>query len=145
MKQADVKRSIPYRKIIFVAVAILCLTPWISSPVALVLGVLTAALVGHPFEGKLSKPTKMLLQASVVGLGFGMNLERALEAGSQGILFTIITIGITLLLGYILGKALKIDNNTTTLLSSGTAICGGSAIAAIAPIITIYVNNASAM
>lgn len=157
MEQAEGKNGIPFRKILFVAIAILCLTPWVSSPVALVLGILTAALIGHPFEGKLSKPTKMLLQVSVVGLGFGMNLERAMEAGSQGILFTIITIGATLLLGYFLGRALKIDNNTSTLLSSGTAICGGSAIAAIAPIIqanekqisvamgTVFLLNAAAL
>lgn len=157
MKHPNLKTSIPYRKILFVAVAILCITPWVSSPVALVLGILTAALVGHPFEGKLSRPTKILLQASVVGLGFGMNLERAMEAGSQGILFTIITIAVTLLLGYLLGSALKIDNKTATLLSSGTAICGGSAIAAIAPIIqanekqisvalgTVFLLNAAAL
>jgi uncharacterized membrane protein YadS len=122
-------------KWIYIVLGILCLTPLVSPPTALFLGFIVANLLGQPFGKKLSKTTKMLLQVSVVGLGFGMNLFSAMEAGSQGLLFTIAVIGGTLLLGYMLGRLLKIDDRITGLISSGTAICGGSAIAAVAPVI----------
>jgi uncharacterized integral membrane protein (TIGR00698 family) len=91
--------------------------------------------VGHPYLKHNKKYTTMLLQISVVGLGFGMNLHSALEAGKQGIGFTITSILGTLLLGALLGYWLKIDKKTSHLISSGTAICGGSAIAAVSPVI----------
>jgi uncharacterized integral membrane protein (TIGR00698 family) len=77
----------------------------------------------------------MLLQVSVVGLGFGMNINSALKTGKEGILFTIVSISVTLLLGFLAGKFLKIEKKTSYLISAGTAICGGSAIAAISPVI----------
>lgn len=120
---------------IFVVLGILCLTPFITPPLALLLGFITANLIGMPFGKRLSKTTKMLLQVSVVGLGFGMNLQSALKAGAQGMVFTISVIAGTLVLGYLLGRLLKTDTKTTHLISSGTAICGGSAIAAVAPVI----------
>lgn len=85
----------------------------------------------------------MLLQVSVVCLGFGMNLEHALKAGKEGFLFTVATIAVTLIAGYFIGKKLKIDDNTSMLISNGTAICGGSAIAAIAPILKANDNQMS--
>jgi len=121
------------RKATFVALLLFCLTPWCSPPIALALGLALALTVGSPF--KTSKPTKLLLQASVVGLGFGMNLGTVLEAGRTGIVFTLATIAGTLILGYIIGRALRISSGTTHLISSGTAICGGSAIAAVAPVV----------
>lgn len=121
------------RKATFVALLLFCLTPWCSPPLALALGLALALTVGSPF--KTSQQTKLLLQASVVGLGFGMNLGTVLEAGRTGILFTLATIAGTLILGYILGRALRISSGTTHLISSGTAICGGSAIAAVAPVV----------
>lgn len=92
-----------------------------------------ALTLGSPF--KTSRQTKILLQVSVVGLGFGMNLQKVFEAGRSGILFTLATIVATLVLGYLLGKALHISGGTAHLISSGTAICGGSAIAAVGPVI----------
>ena len=121
------------RKAAFAALLLFCLTPWCSPPIALALGLAFALTVGSPF--KTSKATKILLQASVVGLGFGMNLQRVLTAGRTGILFTIATIIGTLLLGYALGRAMRISSGTAHLISSGTAICGGSAIAAVGPVI----------
>ena len=121
------------RKATFVALLLFCVTPWCSPPIALALGLALALTVGSPF--KTSKQTKLLLQASVVGLGFGMNLGTVLEAGRRGILFTLATIAGTLILGYVLGRALGIGSGTTHLISSGTAICGGSAIAAVAPVV----------
>lgn len=123
------------RKVIFIVLALLCLTPLISPPIALLLGLLVAQFLGHPFLKYNKKLTTILLQVSVVGLGFGMNLHSALEAGKQGIVFTIASILGTLLLGALLGYFLKIDKKTSHLISSGTAICGGSAIAAVAPVI----------
>ncbi len=128
---------LPTRRIIFIVAAVACLTPFISAPVALVMGIILAQLTGIPFPAffKDYKVTPRLLQYSVVGLGFGMNVYSAVAAGKQGVLFTIATIIGTLLLGALLGMLLKIDRKTTHLISSGTAICGGSAIAAVAPVI----------
>ncbi len=85
----------------------------------------------------------MLLQISVVCLGFNMNLEHALKAGKEGFLFTVVTIAVTLIAGYFIGKKLNIDSNTSQLISNGTAICGGSAIAATAPILKASDNQIS--
>jgi uncharacterized integral membrane protein (TIGR00698 family) len=128
-------RNITTRQLIFVILLFLCLTPWITPPVALLMGLIVAQFLGHPFLHLNQKATHLLLQASVVGLGFGMNVHSALKAGKQGILFTIISIFGTLALGYLLGKIFKIDKKTSLLVSGGTAICGGSAIAAISPVI----------
>ena len=121
------------RKAAFAALIVFCLTPWCSPPIALALGLAFALTVGSPF--KTSRATKILLQASVVGLGFGMNLQRVIAAGRTGILFTLATIVGTLLLGYAIGRAMRISSGTAHLISSGTAICGGSAIAAVGPVI----------
>jgi len=123
------------RIVLFVALLVFCATPWASPPIALALGLALALTIGNPFAKQASKPTKILLQASVVGLGFGMNLQKVVEAGRTGILFTFVTIAGTLLLGYLLGRAMRIDHTTAHLISSGTAICGGSAIAAVGPVL----------
>jgi uncharacterized integral membrane protein (TIGR00698 family) len=121
------------QKATFVALLLFCLTPWCSPPVALALGLALALTMGHPF--KTAKATRLLLQVSVVGLGFGMNLGKVVEAGRAGLLFTIATIAGTLLLGWWIGRAMRISPGTAHLISSGTAICGGSAIAAVGPVI----------
>ncbi|MBN9485366.1 MAG: hypothetical protein BGO70_03800 [Bacteroidetes bacterium 43-93] len=123
------------RKAIFILAAAICLTPFMSAPLALALGIVFANTLGHPYLYLNGKATKILLQVSVVGLGFGMNVHSALKAGKEGIMFTIVSIATTLLLGFILGRLFKIDRKTSILISSGTAICGGSAIAAISPVI----------
>lgn len=117
----------------FVALLLFCLTPWCPPPLALALGLVFALTLGSPFN--TSRQTKLLLQISVVGLGFGMNLQKVFEAGRSGILFTLVTIAGTLILGYLLGRAMHIGSGTAHLISSGTAICGGSAIAAVGPVI----------
>lgn len=145
------------RAAIFIALLVFCLTPWVSPPIALALGLALALTIGHPFTARTPKLTKILLQVSVVGLGFGMNLQKVLAAGRTGILFTIATIAGTLLLGALLGRALGISRASSHLISSGTAICGGSAIAAVGPIIgatdeemsvslgTVFILNAIAL
>lgn len=123
------------RKVIFIITLILCASPLVSPPIALLLGILIAQFIGHPYLHLNHKATHLLLQTSVVGLGFGMNVNTALEAGKEGFVFTVLTIIVTLVLGYLVGKLLKVNHKTSYLISSGTAICGGSAIAAISPII----------
>lgn len=125
----------PLNAVLFFALLIFCATPWASPPIALALGLALALTVGNPYAKKTSKPTKILLQASVVGLGFGMNLQKVVEAGRTGVVFTVVTIAGTLLLGFLLGRAMHISRTTAHLISSGTAICGGSAIAAVGPVV----------
>lgn len=123
------------QQIIFVLLIFVCLSGYISPPTALLLGLIVANLSGHPFLYLNHKATTVLLQISVVGLGFGMNVNNALSAGKEGFLFTVVSIFSTLILGSFLGKWFNIEKKTAHLISCGTAICGGSAIAAIAPVI----------
>ncbi|MDG2432253.1 putative sulfate exporter family transporter [Flavobacterium sp.] len=134
-KKKILDKSITTRELIFLVAFVLCLSPFITPPIALLMGLIIAQFIGHPYLHLNHKATHLLLQISVVGLGFGMNVDSALKAGQDGLLFTIASILITLTAGYLLGKALKIDKKTSYLISAGTAICGGSAIAAIAPVI----------
>jgi uncharacterized integral membrane protein (TIGR00698 family) len=128
-------RSITTREVIFLLAVVLCLSPFISPPIALLMGLVIAQFIGHPYLHLNHKATHILLQVSVVGLGFGMNVTSAMKAGKEGILFTIVSIIGTLVIGFFMGKFLKIEKKTSYLISTGTAICGGSAIAAISPII----------
>jgi len=123
------------RKIIFAVIATLCITPFVSAAAALFLGLAIAQTIGHPYLHLNQKATHLLLQVSVVGLGFGMNVHSALQAGREGILFTVASISSTLIFGYLMGRWLKLEKKTSYLISAGTAICGGSAIAAISPVI----------
>ncbi|WBV60498.1 putative sulfate exporter family transporter [Chryseobacterium camelliae] len=123
------------KKLIFFALAVLCLTPLVSSPIALLLGFILAIIIGNPFEKALHYYIHLLLQISIVGLGFGLKLDEALEAGKSGLVLTIISICTVMVLGYFLGKFLKLERPLFYLISVGTAICGGSAIAATSPII----------
>ncbi|HLW33887.1 MAG TPA: putative sulfate exporter family transporter, partial [Aequorivita sp.] len=122
-------------KVIFIIVMVLCISGYVSSPVALVGGFLFSYFLGHPFLALNSKAVNWLLKIAVVGLGFGMNLVETFKAGKEGFILTVFSIAATLILGYFLGKLLKMDRKGSHLISSGTAICGGSAIAAVAPVI----------
>ncbi len=122
-------------KIIYIGAILICTFPFIDTPFALLIGIILAQTLKHPFHKTSKKLTHILLQVSVVGLGFGMNAWQALDAGKQGFLFTVFSIISTLTLGLFIGKRLKVENNTSYLISTGTAICGGSAIAAISSII----------
>ena len=139
-----------YNKAIYVAILIvsgLCLlasyvpggemfSKWCTPPVMLFLGLAYALLCGQAFPALNRKVSKSLLQYSVVGLGFGMNLHESLASGKEGMLFTIISVVGTMLIGMLIGyKMLRVDRDTAYLISSGTAICGGSAIAAVGPVI----------
>jgi len=127
--------SEPSRKTIFIVCSALCLSTLVSPAIALLMGLVIAQCTGHPYLHLNHKATHILLQFSVVGLGFGMNVHSAMQAGKEGILFTVASISCTLLFGYLMGKWLHIEKKTSYLISAGTAICGGSAIAAISPVI----------
>ena len=117
---------------------------WVSSPVALAIGFAFALLLGKAFPAFNKTMSKKLLQYSVIGLGFGMNVNKALASGSEGMIFTIASVFGTLGLGWFFGrKLLHVDSQTSYLLSSGTAICGGSAIAAVGPIIKAKAESMS--
>ncbi len=122
-------------KIIYMVAILVCTLPMIDTPIALLMGVILAQTVQHPFPKFNKRLTHVLLQVSVVGLGFGMNAWQALDAGKQGLLFTVFSIVSTITIGLFIGKRLKVENNTSYLISTGTAVCGGSAIAAISSII----------
>lgn len=122
-------------KMLYIGLTILCLMPFMSPPLALAVGLIIAQVIENPFSDLSHKTVQWLLKIAVVGLGFGMNVSSALAVGKQGFLFTVASITLTLSLGIILGKLLGLDKKITQLISSGTAICGGSAIAAISPII----------
>jgi uncharacterized integral membrane protein (TIGR00698 family) len=123
------------RQVIFALAVIASLTPLVSPPLALLLGLAVALFVGHPFLHLNNKATHILLQISVVGLGFGINAATALRAGREGFLFAVVSIFGTLTIGLLMGKWMRIDGKTSLLISGGTAICGGSAIAALTPVI----------
>ena len=119
---------------LYYIVAILCLFPFVTAPMALFCGILFSLLkIEKPFQ--LKKYSSPILQYSVVLMGFGMNLQQVIEVSSKGIILTACSVLLVFLLGVFLGKILKVERNTTFLISSGTAICGGSAIAAVSPIV----------
>jgi uncharacterized integral membrane protein (TIGR00698 family) len=146
-----------FNRPIYLILASICLTPFVSASIALFLGLIFALTLGSPFPEFNKMASKYLLQISVVGLGFGMNLLDSLKAGSDGMIFTIFSVVSVMVIGVIAGKWLGIGKVPSYLIASGTAICGGSAIAAVGPITnanesemsvslaTIFVLNAIAL
>src|SRR5215475_5717783 len=122
-------------KSVFFLLLVVSATGFISPPIALAAGIIFGLSAQHPYAADSRVFSKFLLQASVVALGFGMNLHEVLKAGRSGFLYTALGIGFALLAGFLIGKALSVRGSTSYLISTGTAICGGSAIAAIAPIL----------
>lgn len=146
-----------FGKPLFIILALLCLAPFASPPLALFAGLIFAFAFGNPFPAQSAKYSRLLLQYSVIGLGFGMNLYESLQAGKEGIIFTIISVFGVLALGVYLSRKMKVESKIGYLISAGTAICGGSAIAAVAPIVkaeskdisisigTVFILNAIAL
>ncbi|HUA91299.1 MAG TPA: putative sulfate exporter family transporter [Terracidiphilus sp.] len=121
------------RNLFFIGI-ILAASGLVSPPVALAGGLVYGLTLEHPFPAAARQLSKQLLQLSVVGLGFGMDLQQILRVGRSGFVYTALGISTALLLGWLLGRVLQVERTTSFLISAGTAICGGSAIAAIAPI-----------
>jgi uncharacterized integral membrane protein (TIGR00698 family) len=120
---------------VFFFVGLLCAASGFASPpVALAMGLVFGLVFAHPFGREAARFSKILLQASVVGLGFGMNLHAVLRAGRSGFVYTALSITFAMMVGILLGRALRVEKTSAYLISTGTAICGGSAIAAIGPI-----------
>ena len=148
---------LPVRQTAFIAAAAFCLTPWASPAPALALGMALALTLENPYDHAGKQAAKILLQACVVALGFGMNFAVVLAAGRGGMLFAAGSITVTLVLGYFAGRFLKISAKTSALITAGTAICGGSAIAAVGSVIgaaegemtvamgTVFLLNAAAL
>ncbi|HEX8895489.1 MAG TPA: putative sulfate exporter family transporter [Terriglobales bacterium] len=113
---------------------ILAATGLLSPPIALLAGLIFGFVLPHPFPIESKRLSKFLLQASVVALGFGMNLHQVLRAGRSGFLYTAVSITVAMLLGLGLGYLLQVRKKSAFLISAGTAICGGSAIAAVGPV-----------
>ena len=146
-----------YNKPIFIVLFVCCLLPFVTPAIALCAGLAFALTAGQPYPKFSKKTSKYLLQFSVVGLGFGMNLYASLQSGKEGMLFTIVSVFAVLALGMWLGKRLLIDRKTSYLIAAGPAICGGSAIAAVGPVVkaddnqmsmslgTIFILNAIAL
>ncbi|MFZ1136874.1 MAG: putative sulfate exporter family transporter [Candidatus Korobacteraceae bacterium] len=122
-------------KILFVLGLAFCLTPWASPPLALVAGLVFGAIASHPYPGESRQISKYLLQAAVVGLGFGMNLQQVLRAGRSGFLYTAVGIAFALIVGTTIATLVGVERRAAFLISTGTAICGGSAIAAVGPVV----------
>jgi uncharacterized integral membrane protein (TIGR00698 family) len=124
-----------YSKIVFIAALSLCALPFVDTPTALLTGIIFSQIFENPFLNIGKKLTTWLLQIAVVGLGFGMNAAQAFEVGKDGFVFTLVSIVSTITLGILIGRKLKIERKTSYLISTGTAVCGGSAIAAVSSII----------
>jgi len=129
MLRVDMIRNLFYIGIILSASGL------ISPPVALAAGLVFGLSTVHHFHVESRNLSKFLLQAAVVCLGFGMNLQQVVHAGRSGFLYTAISISFALALGILLGKLLKVQSTQSLLISFGTAICGGSAIAAMGPVL----------
>ncbi|MDE6049048.1 MAG: putative sulfate exporter family transporter [Paramuribaculum sp.] len=130
-------------KIVYISLIAICLFPfdklgmkqYVTPAVALFIGLIYALLFECPYPTFNKKTSKYLLQVSVVGLGFGMNVTESLKSGSEGMMFTIASVFGVMFLGILFGYWLHINRKTAYLISSGTAICGGSAIAAVGPVL----------
>ncbi len=122
-------------KTLFFIGLIVCASGFVSPPLALTAGILFGLSFAHPYHADSRSLATILLQSSVVALGFGMNLQEVLKAGRSGFLYTALGITFALVIGLGIGRLLRVRCNSSFLISAGTAICGGSAIAAVGPII----------
>ena len=135
-------------KLIYIALIVIILIPFdmmglpqVSAPIALLAGLIFAFTFKNPCPKFNKKTSKYLLQVAVVCLGFNMNLQESLKSGSEGMLFTVVSVVGVMCLGVLLGYWLHINRKTSYLISSGTAICGGSAIAAVGPVVKADENE----
>lgn len=125
--------------LIVIALILLPLDSWgmwkITAPVALFLGLVFAFVFTNPYPTFNKKCSKYLLQVSVVALGFSMNIIESLKSGADGMMFTVVSVIGVMVLGVLIGYMMHLKRKTSYLIASGTAICGGSAIAAVGPVI----------
>ena len=146
-----------FSKLLFLVGLAFVVTPWASPPAALALGIAFGLTVAHLYRVLSESLSKVLLKICVIGLGFGMDLRKVLEAGRSGFLYTFLSICFVLVGGLVLGRLVRVPQRNSFLISVGTSICGGSAIAAVGPVIeatseemsvalgTVFVLNAVAL
>jgi uncharacterized integral membrane protein (TIGR00698 family) len=132
----------PYRKILFYICIIICLY-LNSSTMALFIGIILTAFIGIQFESKLKSIITNFLSLSIIGIGAGMNLNEVISTGQKGIFYTVTSIALTFIFGFILAKIFKTNNEIALLSTTGTAICGGSAIAAMSSATNCETENIS--
>jgi uncharacterized integral membrane protein (TIGR00698 family) len=132
-----------FKKVIFLLACLLSVSPWLNPALALLFGLAFTLFLGNPFAAASKVSTNWFLKIAIVFLGFGINAKEALDVSANGLWLTILSISITLALGVWLTKLLRLELKAGYLISSGTAICGGSAIAAISPIIKASTENIS--
>ena len=113
----------------------------VSAPIALLMGLVFALSLPNPYPKFNKKTSKYLLQVAVVCLGFNMNLQESLKSGSEGMLFTVVSVVGVMCLGVLIGYYMHLNRKTSYLIASGTAICGGSAIAAVGPVLKADENE----
>ena len=135
MEENTLQITLVTESIIFIVGLVWAISPWASPPTALVAGLIFGFAFVHPFREKAQKLSRILLQICVVGLGFGMSLGEVIRVGKSGFVYTIVGISFSMLVGMLLGKLLRVDQTSAFLVSVGTAICGGSAIAAVGKVI----------
>jgi len=123
----------------YILFGLACLMPVVSPAMALILGTVLGLTLGNPWGQFMSNLSKTTLKISVIGLGFGVNIHQVITTGKMAIGYTAAGILFAMVMGYFLGRLFKTEKNTSLLISTGTAICGGSAIAAMAP--AIKANN----
>lgn len=128
---------------LYYIIPVCCLFPFFSAPLALLLGILLAFFYKGDEVVKTGALTKYLLQGSIVCMGFAMSVHDVIQTGRAGFMITIVSVTVTMICGILLGRLFKVEKNTSMLISGGTAICGGSAIAAIAPVIDAKNNQIS--
>lgn len=144
MKESNTDKSANQpSRIFFVAFVLLIILFQWPPTVALLLGIALTTVLKNPIQQYSKRLTSILLQVSIVGLGFGMNFIQVIEVGQKGFVFTLLTIGTAIGLGFIIGRLLKVDRLISYLISVGTAICGGSAIAAIGQVVDADENDVS--
>jgi len=131
------------KKAAFLALAVASLAPVVTAPMALLAGIAFSLLWGNPFPAQTKQWQTWLLQASVVGLGAGMDLLVVARVGGRGVGMTLVGLSLTLGASLVLAKLMKTERTTSLLIGVGTAICGGSAIAAVAPAIGAKSHQAS--
>jgi uncharacterized integral membrane protein (TIGR00698 family) len=122
-------------KILFIGCLILCFFPFVDAAYALILGIALSMTLGNPWPHQAASYSKKLLQLSVIGLGFGLSLGAVWSTARHSLLYTFAGICVTITLGTLIGRLLRVEKTTGTLIAFGTAICGGSAIAAMAPVL----------
>lgn len=123
------------QKLLFIGLFLATALPFFNSAIALVVGFVFAITIGNPLTEWSQSTSKLLLKLSVIGLGFGVDIAQIIEVGRSSLVLTVISITAIIGMGELLGHLLKVKRNTSVLISFGTAICGGSAIAAMSPII----------